>query len=168
MEHRQDRGRRHRHRARGAAYLPAADRARQPQDGRVHGRRSGDHQAGVESAFEQFPILYERRDMRAVTLSGGEQQMLAIARALMTEPRLLCLDEPSMGLSPILVQQVFEIIQKINEERGTTIFMVEQNASMALGVAHRGYVLQNGRIVAADEACNLLADEAIKQAYLGG
>ncbi len=123
---------------------------------------------GVESAFEQFPILYERRDMRAVTLSGGEQQMLAIARALMTEPRLLCLDEPSMGLSPILVQQVFEIIQKINEERGTTIFMVEQNASMALGVAHRGYVLQNGRIVAADEACNLLADEAIKQAYLGG
>lgn len=123
---------------------------------------------GVEAAFEQFPILYERRDQRAGTLSGGEQQMLAIARALMTEPRLLCLDEPSMGLSPILVQQVFDIILKINEERGTTIFMVEQNASMALRIAHRGYVLQTGRIVAADEACNLLADEAIKEAYLGG
>ncbi|GAB4250534.1 MAG: branched-chain amino acid ABC transporter ATP-binding protein/permease [Thermoleophilia bacterium] len=123
---------------------------------------------GIEAAFEQFPILYERRDQRAGTLSGGEQQMLAIARALMTEPRLLCLDEPSMGLSPILVQQVFDIILKINEERGTTIFMVEQNASMALRIAHRGYVLQTGRIVAADEACNLLTDEAIKEAYLGG
>ena len=123
---------------------------------------------GIERAFEQFPILYERRDQKGGTLSGGEQQMLAIARALMTEPRLLCLDEPSMGLSPILVQQVFEIIQKINQDLGTTIFMVEQNASMALNIAHRGYVLQTGRIVASDEACNLLGDDAIKAAYLGG
>lgn len=123
---------------------------------------------GVERAFEQFPILYERRDQKAATLSGGEQQMLAIGRALMTEPRLLCLDEPSMGLSPILVQQVFAIIQKINVELGTTIFMVEQNASMALNIAHRGYVLQTGRIVAADEACNLAGDQAIREAYLGG
>ena len=86
----------------------------------------------------------------------------------MTEPTLLCLDEPSMGLSPILVQQVFDIIERINKESGTTIFMVEQNANMALRIAHRGYVLQTGRIVAADEACNLLADEAMKEAYLGG
>ncbi len=123
---------------------------------------------GIERAFEQFPILHERRDQKAATLSGGEQQMLAIGRALMTEPRLLCLDEPSMGLSPILVQQVFQIIQKINQDLGTTIFMVEQNASMALNIAHRGYVLQTGRIVAADEACNLAGDAAIREAYLGG
>jgi branched-chain amino acid transport system ATP-binding protein len=94
--------------------------------------------------------------------------MLAIARALMTEPRLLCLDEPSMGLSPILVQQVFDIVEKINKDLGTTIFMVEQNASMALAIADRGYVLQTGRIVAADQACNLAGDDAIKEAYLGG
>ena len=123
---------------------------------------------GIERAFEQFPILYERRDQKGGTLSGGEQQMLAIGRALMTEPRLLCLDEPSMGLSPILVKQVFDIVQKINQDLGTTIFMVEQNASMALNIAHRGYVLQTGRIVAADEACNLAGDEAIRAAYLGG
>jgi branched-chain amino acid transport system ATP-binding protein len=123
---------------------------------------------GIDMAFEQFPILYERRDQRAGLLSGGEQQMLAIGRALMTEPRLLCLDEPSMGLSPILVQQVFDIVEKINRELGTTIFMVEQNASMALAIADRGYVLQTGRIVAADAACNLAGDDAIKEAYLGG
>ncbi len=123
---------------------------------------------GIARAFEQFPILYERRDQKAATLSGGEQQMLAIGRALMTEPRLLCLDEPSMGLSPILVQQVFQIIQNINKDLGATIFMVEQNASMALNIAHRGYVLQTGRIVAADDACNLAGDEAIREAYLGG
>lgn len=122
----------------------------------------------LERVFQYFPILTERRKQVAGTLSGGEQQMLAIGRALMTEPRLLCLDEPSMGLSPILVQQVFDIIQKINKDLGTTIFMVEQNASMALNIAHRGYVLQTGRIVAADEACNLAGDDAIKAAYLGG
>jgi len=121
---------------------------------------------GIERAYEQFPILYERRNQRAGTLSGGEQQMLAIARALMTEPKLLCLDEPSMGLSPILVRQVMSIIADINKT-GTTIFMVEQNANMALQIAHRGYVLQNGCIVASDDAHVLIGDEAMKKAYLG-
>ena len=122
---------------------------------------------GIDRAYEQFPILYDRRDQKGGTLSGGEQQMLAIARALMTEPKLLCLDEPSMGLSPILVQQVFDIIAAINKT-GMTIFMVEQNASMALSIANRGYVLQTGTIVRTDEACNLLTDDAVKEAYLGG
>jgi branched-chain amino acid transport system ATP-binding protein len=122
---------------------------------------------GIDRAYEQFPILYERRNQPGGTLSGGEQQMLAIARALMTDPKLLCLDEPSMGLSPILVQQVFDIIEAINET-GMTVFMVEQNASMALSIANRGYVLQTGTIVRSDEACNLLNDDAVKEAYLGG
>ena len=122
---------------------------------------------GIDRAYEQFPILYDRRNQPGGTLSGGEQQMLAIARALMTEPKLLCLDEPSMGLSPILVQQVFDIIEAINKT-GMTIFMVEQNASMALSIANRGYVLQTGTIVRTDEACNLLNDDAVKEAYLGG
>lgn len=122
---------------------------------------------GLERAFEQFPILYERRNQDASTLSGGEQQMLAIARALMTEPKLLCLDEPSMGLGPILVQQVFDIIADINR-RGTTIFMVEQNARMALQIAHRGYVLQTGSIVLSDEAYKLAEGDMIHRAYLGG
>jgi branched-chain amino acid transport system ATP-binding protein len=122
---------------------------------------------GIDRAYEIFPILYDRRNQPGGTLSGGEQQMLAIARAIMTEPKLLCLDEPSMGLSPILVQQVFDIIEAINKT-GTTIFMVEQNASMALSIANRGYVLQTGTIVRSDEACNLLNDDAVKEAYLGG
>jgi len=121
---------------------------------------------GVDRAFEQFPILYERRNQNGGTLSGGEQQMLAIARALMTEPTLLCLDEPSMGLSPILVQQVFDIVEDINR-KGTTIFMVEQNAQMALQIAHRAYVLQTGSIVLSDEAYKLAESDRIKKAYLG-
>ncbi|MGH2522942.1 MAG: ATP-binding cassette domain-containing protein, partial [Anaerolineales bacterium] len=100
------------------------------------------------------------------TLSGGEQQMLAIGRALMSRPRLLLMDEPSMGLAPILVEQNFEIIQEINR-LGTTIFMVEQNANMALSIANRGYVLQTGRVVLADEAENLLNNELMRKAYLG-
>jgi len=123
---------------------------------------------GKERAFEQFPILRERRTQKGGTLSGGEQQMLAIARALMNEPKLLLMDEPSMGLSPVLVQQIMDIVVQINEEWGTTIFMVEQNANEALKIADRGYVLQNGRIVITDLACNLLADDAMKAAYLGG
>ena len=122
---------------------------------------------GMERAYSQFPILYERRAQKGGTLSGGEQQMLAIARALMNEPKLLVLDEPSMGLSPVLVQQVFDIVKEINET-GTTIFMVEQNATKALEIADRGYVLQTGSIVMTDLASNLLTNDAMKVAYLGG
>ena len=122
---------------------------------------------GMDSAYSQFPILYERRNQKGGTLSGGEQQMLAIARALMNEPKLLVLDEPSMGLSPVLVQQVFDIVKAINET-GTTIFMVEQNATKALEIADRGYVLQTGSIIMTDLASNLLSGDAMKAAYLGG
>lgn len=101
------------------------------------------------------------------TLSGGEQQMLAISRALMARPRILLLDEPSLGLAPLLVQQIFEIILRINKEQGTTIFLVEQNANMALKISNRGYVLQNGKIVKADLADALLEDEEVRAAYLG-
>jgi branched-chain amino acid transport system ATP-binding protein len=117
--------------------------------------------------FELFPRLAERRTQHGGTLSGGEQQMLAIGRALMTRPTLLLLDEPSMGLAPILVEQIFSIIVDINRQ-GTTILLVEQNALMALGVANRGYVLQTGRIVRSGEAKGLLQDEEVRKAYLGG
>ncbi len=117
--------------------------------------------------FELFPRLEERRSQHGGTLSGGEQQMLAIGRALMTRPKLLLLDEPSMGLAPILVEQIFSIIRDINHQ-GTTILLVEQNALMALGVADRGYVLQTGRIVRSGDAKALLEDEEVKKAYLGG
>ena len=114
-----------------------------------------------------FPILAERRNPAGGTLSGGEQQMLAISRALMARPRLLLLDEPSLGLAPLVVRQIFEIIQKINQEQKTTIFLVEQNANLALKVAHRGYVMENGRITLSDQAVNLLANEEVRKAYLG-
>jgi branched-chain amino acid transport system ATP-binding protein len=123
--------------------------------------------ADFSRVYELFPRLLERKDQHGGTLSGGEQQMLAIGRALMTRPRLLLLDEPSMGLSPILVEQIFAIIQDINRQ-GTTILLVEQNALMALGVAHRGYVLQTGRIVRSGEAKALLEDPEVRRAYLGG
>ncbi len=117
--------------------------------------------------FELFPRLAERRSQHGGTLSGGEQQMLAIGRALMTRPTLLMLDEPSMGLAPILVEQIFSIIEDINRQ-GTTILLVEQNALMALGVANRGYVLQTGRIVRSGDAKALLQDEEVRKADLGG
>lgn len=117
--------------------------------------------------FELFPILYERRSQQGGTLSGGEQQMLAISRALMGRPRLLLLDEPSLGLAPILVSQIFEVIKKINKENKTTIFLVEQNANMALHIAHRGYVMETGIIKLVDSADNLLKNEDVKKAYLG-
>jgi branched-chain amino acid transport system ATP-binding protein len=120
----------------------------------------------LERVYALFPRLHERRDQPAGTLSGGEQQMLAMGRALMARPRLLLMDEPSMGLAPALVDQVFELIETINRQ-GTTILVVEQNATVALGVAHRGYVLQNGRIVAHDAAQALLAADHIRRAYLG-
>ncbi len=121
----------------------------------------------MEYVFELFPILAERRNQAGGTLSGGEQQMLAISRALMARPRLLLLDEPSLGLAPLIIRQIFEIIEKINKENNTTVFLVEQNANLALKVAHRGYVMENGRITMSDSAANLLADEDVKKAYLG-
>ena len=121
----------------------------------------------LEYIFELFPILAERRHQPGGTLSGGEQQMLAISRALMAKPRLLLMDEPSLGLAPLVVKQIFEIIKKINSEGNTTIFLVEQNANLALKVAHRGYVMENGRITLSDTGQNLLFNEAVKKAYLG-
>ncbi len=121
----------------------------------------------LEYAFDLFPILAERRNQAGGTLSGGEQQMLAISRALMARPRLLLLDEPSMGLAPKVAKQIFEIIRKVNLEHSTTIFLVEQNANMALKTAHRGYVMENGRITLSDSAENLLKNEGVKKAYLG-
>lgn len=121
----------------------------------------------IEYCYDLFPILAERRRQPGGNLSGGEQQMLAIARALMARPRLLLLDEPSMGLAPLIVRQIFDIIKKVNEESGTTIFLVEQNANLALKIGHRGYVMENGRIVLTDTCDKLLADEKVKQAYLG-
>ncbi len=126
--------------------------------------------AGVREDLDRvlalFPRLKERLNQAGGTMSGGEQQMLAIGRALMSRPRLLLMDEPSMGLAPILVEQNFEIIQEINRQ-GVTVFMVEQNANMALSIAHRGYVLQTGRVVLADKAENLLNNELMRKAYLG-
>ena len=121
----------------------------------------------MEENFKLFPRLKERRRQVAGTLSGGEQQMLAMGRALMSNPRLLMLDEPSMGLAPILVEQIFDIIQELNKG-GATILLVEQNAQMALSVAHRGYVLETGRITLSGPGKQLLEDEAVKKAYLGG
>ena len=121
----------------------------------------------MDYIFELFPILAQRRYQAGGTLSGGEQQMLAISRALMARPRLLLLDEPSLGLAPLVIRQIFEIIKKINTENNTTIFLVEQNANLALKVAHRGYVMENGRIILSDSAENLFANEAVKKAYLG-
>jgi branched-chain amino acid transport system ATP-binding protein len=121
----------------------------------------------VAYVYELFPILAQRRNQTGGTLSGGEQQMLAVARALMARPRLLLLDEPSLGLAPLIVRQIFEIIKKINEENRTTIFLVEQNANLALKVAHRGYVMENGLITLSDTSQNLLANEQVKKAYLG-
>ena len=121
----------------------------------------------MDYIFELFPILAERRHQAGGTLSGGEQQMLAISRALMARPRLLLLDEPSLGLAPLVVKRIFEIIKKINTENNTTVFLVEQNANLALKIANRGYVMENGRIIMADAAENLLANEDVRKAYLG-
>ncbi len=123
--------------------------------------------AHLERIYEQFPRLKERRRQVAGTLSGGEQQMLAMGRGLMSDPKLLMLDEPSMGLAPILVDQIFDIIKRLHQA-GTTILLVEQNARMALSVADRGYVLETGKIVATGTGDELLHDEAVKKAYLGG
>ncbi len=123
-------------------------------------------EADMERIFELFPRVKERLGQKSGTLSGGEQQMVAVGRALMARPKVLLMDEPSMGLAPILVAQSFEIIQQINQA-GTTVFVVEQNANMALSIADRGYVLQTGQIVLADTAEGLLANPQMRQAYLG-
>ena len=130
-------------------------------------RPNGELDDSIAQVYEQFPRLKERRKQVAGTLSGGEQQMLAMGRALMSKPKLLMLDEPSMGLAPILVEQIFEIIQSLHKA-GTTILLVEQNAQMALSVADRGYVLETGKIVTTGTGAALLEDESVKKAYLGG
>jgi len=124
-------------------------------------------QKDFDYVLDLFPILAERKNQAGGTLSGGEQQMLAISRALMARPKLLLLDEPSLGLAPLIVQKIFEIISQVNRENGTTIFLVEQNAFQALKVANRGYVMENGAITVSDTAQNLLANEDVKRAYLG-
>jgi branched-chain amino acid transport system ATP-binding protein len=121
----------------------------------------------LERVYTLFPRLKERRHQRGGTLSGGEQQMLAIGRALMSRPRLLLLDEPSLGLAPLMIAQIFQILEEIREE-GVTLFLVEQNAHRALQLADRGYVLENGRIVLEDTGANLLVNEEVRKAYLGG
>jgi branched-chain amino acid transport system ATP-binding protein len=128
--------------------------------------RGPDFEEDLQRVFSLFPRVEERLKQLAGTLSGGEQQMVAIGRALMARPKLLCMDEPSMGLSPVFVEQVFDIIQTINKQ-GTTIFMVEQNANMALSIAHRAYVLQTGQVVLSGPAAELRENEMIREAYLG-
>ncbi|PLV47860.1 leucine/isoleucine/valine transporter ATP-binding subunit [Erwinia sp. B116] len=125
------------------------------------------YQQRIKRVYELFPRLWERRVQRAGTMSGGEQQMLAIGRALMSQPRLLLLDEPSLGLAPIIIQQIFDTIEQLRQE-GMTIFLVEQNANQALKLADRGYVLENGHVVLEDTGDALLANEAVRSAYLGG
>ncbi|HTW93848.1 MAG TPA: ABC transporter ATP-binding protein [Tepidisphaeraceae bacterium] len=130
-------------------------------------RQKQESRQGLDRVFSLFPVLAERRTQRAGTLSGGEQQMLAIGRALMARPSILLLDEPSLGLAPLIVRKIFQIIREINSA-GTTIFLVEQNAHMALALAHRAYVLQTGEIILSGDARQLLADPKVKEAYLGG
>jgi branched-chain amino acid transport system ATP-binding protein len=129
-------------------------------------RNDDEIDADLEHIFEMFPRVKERINQKAGTLSGGEQQMVAVGRALMARPKVLLMDEPSMGLAPVLVQQNFEIIEQIHEA-GTAVFVVEQNANMALSIADRGYVLQTGQIVLADDADKLLANPQMREAYLG-
>lgn len=120
-----------------------------------------------EYLYDLFPILKKRRNQPGGNLSGGEQQMLAMSRALMAHPDLLLLDEPSMGLAPLIIKQIFEIIEKINKEQNTTIFLVEQNANLALKIADKGYVLENGKIIMHDQADKLLVNKDVQKAYLG-
>ena len=121
----------------------------------------------MEDIYARFPRLLERKNQLAGTLSGGEQQMLAIGRAIMSRPEILILDEPSMGLAPLLVKEIFEIIKDLNKNNGTTILLVEQNAKMALGIADRAYVLETGKIIKSGIASELLNDDVVRKAYLG-
>jgi branched-chain amino acid transport system ATP-binding protein len=131
-------------------------------------RGDGDEvRADIQRVFEYFPVLGERHDQRAGSLSGGEQQMLAIARALMVRPRLLLLDEPSLGLAPLVTREVFDRLGQLNREEGLTVLVVEQNANLALDIGHHGYVLETGRIVTEGPAESLKGDEGVRKAYLG-
>jgi branched-chain amino acid transport system ATP-binding protein len=132
----------------------------------VHGRDYPKIQKNMAEAFELFPILGERQNQMAGTLSGGEQQMLVIGRSLMSNPKLLMLDEPSLGIAPLVVERIFEVIREINQ-RATTVLLVEQNASVSLTVAGRGYIMETGRIILEGPAINLIEDEKVKKAYLG-
>jgi len=158
--------------ARGIAHVPEGRRifnrltVRENLTMGAYLRTDADIDADLDRAFELFPRLKERISQVAGTLSGGEQQMLAIARALMARPRLLLLDEPSMGLAPVLVEQIFATIGSINQQ-GTTILLVEQNAAMALSIAHRGYVLETGAVVLSGSAGQLAENERVRHAYLG-
>ncbi|WP_430609881.1 ABC transporter ATP-binding protein [Enterococcus sp. DIV0876] len=130
-------------------------------------RKDNEVKADYEQVYQKFPVLKERLSQDAATLSGGEQQMLAMGRALMSKPRLLLLDEPSMGLAPIFIKEIFSIIQEIKEQ-GTTVLLIEQNAKMALSIADRGYVLETGKIVLEGTGQELLASDEVRKAYLGG
>lgn len=130
-------------------------------------RSQSEYEQSLEHVLDLFPRLRERISQRAGTMSGGEQQMLAIGRAMMSRPRMILLDEPSLGLAPIIIQQIFDIIEKLRAE-GVTIFLVEQNANQALRIADRGYVMENGRIVLSDSGTALLVNEEVRKAYLGG
>lgn len=130
-------------------------------------RKDSNVKVDYEQVFAKFPVLKERKNQDAATLSGGEQQMLAMGRALMSKPKLLLLDEPSMGLAPIFIREIFSIIQEI-QQQGTTVLLIEQNANMALSIADRGYVLETGKVVLEGTGQELLSSEAVKKAYLGG
>lgn len=130
-------------------------------------RKDSGVKADYEQVYQKFPVLKERLSQDAATLSGGEQQMLAMGRALMSKPRLLLLDEPSMGLAPIFIKEIFSIIQEIKEQ-GTTVLLIEQNAKMALSIADRGYVLETGKIVLEGTGQELMASDEVRKAYLGG
>ncbi len=130
-------------------------------------RRDNEIYSDLEDVYERFPILYQRRHQHSANLSGGEQQMLAIGRALMARPKMLLLDEPSMGLAPMLVREIFEIIKQINHE-GTTVLLVEQNAKMALSIAHRGYVIETGKVMLSGTSTELSKSEEVVKLYLGG
>ena len=131
-------------------------------------RSDNDVENDIQSCYDTYPVLFDRRTQSAGSLSGGEQQMLAVSRALMSKPKLLLLDEPSLGLAPQIVEALFDQFLAMNKDHGTTMLIVEQNAQIALGMADRGYVLEAGEIVAEGKADSLINDEAIKRAYLGG
>jgi branched-chain amino acid transport system ATP-binding protein len=149
------------------ARMSVEDNLRLPVELRALGASAAERRAMIEDQYRRFPLLGERRGLAAGSLSGGEQQMLAIARALVMRPRILLLDEPSMGLAPLLVRQIFDIVEAIHRE-GTTILLVEQNARLALEVSHHAYVLERGRIVLEGPSRELAADPRVRAAYLGG